>query len=319
MRKSMQQATPENSARARAPRIIRTLEHAGRVPLDSIPTRRETDTLLMCDPVHFEVKDVKNPFMEGHIGQVDRQTAREQWWELKRTFERLGYAVLVVPGVENLEDMVFTANQVLVGEDEQGQPYIVLSRMRHTSRQREVPHFRQWFGARGYRILELPHQPGADACYFEGQGDAIWHPGRRLLWGGYGQRTELEAYELLSGTLGVPVVVLRLVQDKFYHLDTAFCALSEDAVMIYPPAFDQTGVELVRYYFKQVVEVDEADADNFACNAVALGGKVILQKGSQQTCRKLREIGFDPVEVDTGEFMKSGGSVFCLKMGIYGT
>ncbi|HEY9868892.1 MAG TPA: arginine deiminase-related protein, partial [Candidatus Obscuribacterales bacterium] len=122
----------------------------------------------MCDPANFEVKDVKNPFMEGHIGDVDRRRAQEQWSELKQTFERLGYAVQVMPSVESREDMVFTANQVLVGEDEEKQPYVVLSKMRHASRQAEVPYFREWFGARGYRILELPQKPGAESCYFEG-------------------------------------------------------------------------------------------------------------------------------------------------------
>ena len=30
-----------------------------------------------------------------------------------------------------------------------------------------------------------------------------------------------------------------------------------------------------------------------------------------------RRAGFTPIEVDTSEFMKSGGSVFCLKVMIY--
>jgi len=308
---------PTASVDDRVTCVIHTLEEASRLTLDRVGSRKEADALLMCDASNFEVKDVKNPFMQGQIDSVDKDKARAQWADLKRVFEECGYAVQVVASRPGLEDMVFTANQVLVGEDDQSQPYAVVSHMLHPSRRAEVPFFRDWFAGHGYRIVELPVEHLGTPLHFEGQGDAIWHPARKLLWGGYGHRTLLEAYELLSAMLGVPVVVLRLRQEKFYHLDTAFCALDENTVMIHPPAFDDTGLSLIRHYFKHVLEVGEADANNFACNALALGKKVVLQKGSPETCANLRKVGFEPVEVDTGEFMKSGGSVFCLKMGIY--
>jgi len=308
---------PAASVDDRVACVIRTLEDASRVTLDRVPARKEADALLMCDASNFEVKDVKNLFMQGQIDAVDRQKARAQWADLKRVFEECGYAVQVIPSRPGLEDMVFTANQVLVGEDHESKPYVVASHMLHSSRRAEVPFFRDWFAGRGYRIVDLPVEHEGTPLHFEGQGDAIWHPGRKLLWGGYGHRTRLEAYEILSEMLGVPVVVLHLKHEKFYHLDTAFCALDENTVMIHPPAFDDAGLSLIRHYFRHVLEVGDADANNFACNAVALGKTVVLQKGSQETCGELRKLGFEPVEVDTGEFMKSGGSVFCLKMGIY--
>ena len=39
--------------------------------------------------------------------------------------------------------------------------------------------------------------------------------------------------------------------------------------------------------------------------------------GANEANAKLRSAGFNVVEVDTSEFMKSGGSVFCLKMMVY--
>jgi N-dimethylarginine dimethylaminohydrolase len=58
--------------------------------------------------------------------------------------------------------------------------------------------------------------------------------------------------------------------------------------------------------------------DYFACNAHALDGKtVIMQRGAREAVSRLGALGFRVVEVDTGEFLKSGGSVFCLKMMIY--
>ena len=37
----------------------------------------------------------------------------------------------------------------------------------------------------------------------------------------------------------------------------------------------------------------------------------------QQAFARLADAGYDPVPVDTGEFLKSGGSVFCLKQFVY--
>lgn len=271
----------------------------------------------MCDPSYFEVRDVKNPFMDGNVDAVDAARARVQWEELRAVFARLGYPVAVIPGQPGLEDMVFAANQVLVCPEKSGGYLIVTSNMRHESRRREVPHFESFFAARGYRVLRLAGDGGRD-MFFEGHGDAIWHPGKRLLWGGWGHRTEAEAYEKLCRLIDVPVVALNLLHPQYYHLDTAFCALDERSVMIYPGAFDSAGLSLIRHYFENVLEVPESDAGNFACNALALGRHVVLQRGSTATCAGLRQLGFIPVEVDTSEFMKSGGSVFCMKMEYYG-
>jgi N-dimethylarginine dimethylaminohydrolase len=295
--------------------VIRKIDELGDLQVGALPARPEPQRVLMCTPDYFDVVDVKNTFMEGNIGGVDHARATAEWNDLRRAFESLGHEVVTIPGVEGLEDMVFCANQVLPGLDGDGRPYAVLSRMRHESRRREVPHFAAWFEARGYQIRELPES----VQFFEGQGDAIWHPGRRLLWGGCGQRTALTAYQALAALLDVLVIALDLVHPDFYHLDTAFCALSEQAVLVFPAAFSSEGMRLIERLFSTVVAVPESEArDALACNALALDGKtVVIQRGATATVVKLRAAGFDVVEVETGEFMKSGGSVFCMKMMVY--
>lgn len=289
------------------------LEQVKVLRISDFPPKVEPKMALMCEPTYFEVKDAKNPFMEGNLGAVDTVKAREQWQALKQTFEKCGLQVKVLPAIAGLEDMVFAANQVLPGIRD-GQPFVVLSEMTHESRRREVPFYRQWFANAGYRILELP---GIDHPRFEGQGDVIWHPGREVLWAGFGSRTEERVPQLLCDLLKVAVMKVHLAGSKFYHLDTAFCVLDETTVMLHSPAISPVSMELIRYFFPNVIDVSEADANNFACNALAFERNVILQKGSADTCEQLKKAGFTPVEVDTSEFMKSGGSVFCLKMMIF--
>lgn len=274
------------------------------------------ERLLMCPPEYFDVVDVKNPHMAGQIGNVRQDAAREQWFGVKAAFERAGAAVDLVAPTPDCEDMVFCANQTFVGLDDAGAKTCLLSRMKHPSRQREVPAFRDWFAAAGYAIRELPDDA---ALGFEGSGDAIWHPGRGLVWGGYGHRTVSEAYPHVAASFGVPVVRLKLLSDRFYHLDTCLCAIDERTVLISPDSFEPRGLELIRTVFADVIEcpADEA-GDGMACNATAIGGKsVVIQRGNERTTGMLRERGYDVIEIETGEYLKSGGSVFCMKMYVF--
>ena len=296
-------------------RIIRTVAELEGLDLAALPDRPEPRRVLLCTPEHFDVVDVKNPFMEGNVGRVDHVRARAEWEALRRAYEKAGHEVLTIAGAAGLEDMVFAANQVLPGVGADGLPYVLLSRMRYPSRRREVPLYRDWFERRGYRVFNLPSEAG----HFEGQGDAIWHPGKQLLWGGHGPRTTLRAYEQISRTLGVPVIALALVHPNFYHLDTCFCVLRRDAALYFPGAFDTEGRALLARLFPHLIEVSEGEATrHLACNAHALDGEtVIIQRGATETIARLRAEGFRTVQVETDEFLKSGGSVFCLKMMIY--
>jgi N-dimethylarginine dimethylaminohydrolase len=78
-------------------------------------------------------------------------------------------------------------------------------------------------------------------------------------------------------------------------------------------------MDLIRSLVPCVIEVDAAEATQaMACNAAAFSGKyVVLQSGAPRVNRKLRERGFQVIEVETSEFMKSGGSVFCMKMYLF--
>lgn len=288
--------------------------------LDLVPERPMPNAVLMCPPDYFDVIDIKNVFMKDGLSKVDRDLAARQWQSLKAALEDNGVPVMTLPAAAGLEDMVFAANQALVGVSRVGEPYIVPGIMRHTSRQNEVPHYINWFRSKGYRVLRLPDDVTSDnkeKIYFEGHGDAIWHPEKMLLWGGYGHRTTYSAYDSLIDIVQVPVLLLELTDSTFYHLDTAFCPLDNETVLYYPGAFSKDGVELIKSVFASTIEVSAADAFNFACNAMVSGNNVFLERGSVETCEALLDYGFNIVEVETSEFRKSGGSVFCMTLDIY--
>jgi N-dimethylarginine dimethylaminohydrolase len=282
------------------------LESCRKMPLPMIT--------LMCPPDNFDVVDVKNPHMEGNIGNVDKAKARAQWESVAQAFQSSGANVAHIEPVPGCEDMVFCANQTFVGLDKQGEKLCVLSQMKHESRQREVKAFGKWFGDNGYRVENIPAKIG-----FEGSGDAIWHPGRALIWGGSGFRTQAEAYPYLSEFFGVPVIRLPLNSERFYHLDTCFCAIDEQTVLIHAKSMTPEGIAMIRQVFKNVIECSDQEAnEGMACNATAIGGRhIVIQKGNPKVVATLKDLGYSIHEVDTSEYLKSGGSVFCMKMYVF--
>jgi len=284
--------------------------------LASRPSMPLPKKVLMVEPTYFSVDYVINPHMADNVGKVDKMKAKNEWNSLKSTFSQIGIQPLVLEGQENLPDMVFSANQSLPFIDEAGDKHVFMSIMHAEQRKKEVPLFEQWFRQNGYQIHHLNENKIND---FEGCGDAIWHTGRRLLWGGYGYRSSLDAYEQISDSFSVPVIALQLIDENFYHLDTCFCVLNEKTALIYPDAFTQEGRTLIDAIFEKVIHATRHEAiELFACNATCPDGKnVIIQQGCTDVNKKLRDAGFAVQEVSTYEFLKSGGSVFCMKQMVW--
>lgn len=285
--------------------------------LADLPRLPQPRRVLMADPAEFDVAYDINPHMreaDGSLKRVDRARARAQWQALRTEFERLGLEVLLVPPLEGHPDLVFCANQVLpvaaqAARDERAR--VVPSNMRWEERRGEVPHVVSVLEQHGYAPLRL-----ATRERIEGMGDGLWHPGRRLLWAGVGPRSSEAAWAEIAERLDLHVVLLELVEPAFYHLDTALALLSEDACLWLPEALGAESRALVEALVPRRIAADRDEAHRLlACNACSPDGvHVLIQRGCAQTNARLTAAGFTVREVETGEFLKSGGSVFCLKL-----
>jgi N-dimethylarginine dimethylaminohydrolase len=266
----------------------------------------------MADPAYFDVVYVINPHMAGNVGNVDRALARRQWTQVRDAYASVGFPVELIEGVEGLPDLVFMANQSFPGQLPDGRWAAVLSYMHSAERRPEVEVVAEWYRGRGALIFHLsdPTLP------FEGMGDVAWVPGRRAIVGGHGFRTDPRAYPELASIFDVPVLSVKLVDDRFYHLDTCLQLIDDQTALYVPGAFDAEGLALLRRAFPRLVEIPEAEAaGGLACNGHCPDGQhFIVHRGAPKTLAAVRALGLTPIEVDTGEFLKSGGSVYCMKL-----
>lgn len=260
---------------------------------------------LMCSPLHYDVDYVINPWMAGNVHRSSREKASLQWEKLHHILAEHAEVKLVDPA-KGWPDMVFTANAGLILEKT-----VVLSRFYHPERQGEQPYFKAWFTEQGFTVHELPEH-----LAFEGAGDALLDRGGRWLWAGYGFRSSLESHPYLAEWLDIEVLSLRLIDERFYHLDTCFCPLSNGYLLYYPGAFDAYSNRLIelRLPVEKRIPITELDAINFACNAVDIDGLIVVNRVSPELRSTLQAKGFELVETDLAEFLKAGGAAKCLTL-----
>jgi ornithine--oxo-acid transaminase len=260
-------------------------------------------TFLMCRPTLYDVNYVINPWMAGNVKQSSRPRAETQWALLHAALANIADVLLVEPE-PGCPDMVFTANAGLVRDG-----IVALSSFYHPERQGEEPHFRRWFQRSGFAVCDVPR-----LTPFEGEGDALFQADGSRLWAGHGPRTREISHRRLTDLWGIEVISLRLVDPRFYHLDTCFCPLSGGEVMYYPAAFDADSHKKIECAYPKAkrICVSEADALRFACNAVNIGKTILLNQISAELSAELASFGYHVIQVELTEFLKAGGAAKCL-------
>jgi N-dimethylarginine dimethylaminohydrolase len=258
---------------------------------------------LMCPPKYFTVTYSINPWMRPDQ-PTDTDRAMRQWGQLHQVYLELGHTVRIIDPVPGLPDMVFAANGATVIRGK-----VLGAKFRFAEREAEAGAYLDWFYADGYRDVH-PAQ-----LINEGEGDILFTG--RALFAAHGFRTDLAAHAQLEETFGVPVISVRLVDPRFYHLDTAMCVLDSGTAAYYPAAFDDAGRAALAAHFAELIEASDSDAEVLGLNAVSDGRHVVLPVQATGLAAKLAAHGFEPIGVDLSELRKSGGGPKCCTLELH--
>jgi len=260
-------------------------------------------TVLMCRPEHFTVSYRINPWMHPDE-PTDTGLAVRQWQELHDLYVRLGFHVELIDPLSGLPDMVYAANG---GFTLDGVAYS--ARFRHGERAPEGPAYAGWLGAHGFRIAEAEEVN-------EGEGDFLL-VGEAIL-AGTGFRSDAASHRELARVTGREVVSLRLVDPRFYHLDTALAVLDpaggSDAIAYLPDAFDAASRAILEERFPDAILVGAEDAAVLGLNCFSDGRNVVVASRATGFEAALVERGFVPYGVDLSELLLGGGGVKCCTL-----
>jgi N-dimethylarginine dimethylaminohydrolase len=270
--------------------------------MTAVDREMRTRTFLMCPPERFVVEYAINAWMDTSV-PVDTDLAVKQWTMLRDAVTDAGHTVHVLTPVDGLPDMVYAANGAFSVDG-----VVYGASFKYPQRMAEAAAHRAFYQARPdeWRFVG-PTETN------EGEGDFTFLPDAHggLILAGYGFRTETAAHAEAQEVLGRPVISLRLVDPRFYHLDTALAALDDGNIIYYPAAFSEPAQAVLRQLFPDAMIATESDALAFGLNLVSDGRNVFLNTECTALAVRLAEAGFAPVLVDLSELKKGGGSVKC--------
>ncbi|GAA2581156.1 arginine deiminase-related protein [Actinomadura fulvescens] len=264
-------------------------------------THEERRRVLMCPPEYYEITG-DNPWTpEG--AETDRDAAMSEWELLRRTYESFGHQIEVIEARPGLTQMVFAANGALAIE---GQAFV--ARFHSEERAGERQAHQEWFRDAGYDVR-------LSEATSEGEGDFLLT--RRFVLAGTGFRTAQEAHFEAQQFFARPVVSLQLIDEKFYHLDTALCVLDGDTIAYYPKAFSADSRRLLERLFPDAIIATDHDAHQLGLNSWSDGRHVVIHGPAEDLAQRLADRGYEPVTIDMPQLQQGGGGPKCCTMGLY--
>lgn len=180
-------------------------------------------------------------------------------------------------------DKVFCANAGLLVNDK-----FIVSNFSAKPRKRETYHYSDYFNKNQYKLYFTDNN-------FEGAGDALFSHHNENLWLGYGFRSNENIQSEVKDILEFDnVFKLKLINPKWYHLDTCFFPFG-NKLLYYPDAFDKESNNQICEHFNKNdrYAISQEDAENFACNAIAIDNNLFFYKISDELKRLLETMGFN--------------------------
>ncbi|WP_375331729.1 dimethylarginine dimethylaminohydrolase family protein [Candidatus Tisiphia endosymbiont of Temnostethus pusillus] len=252
----------------------------------------------MSTPKNFDVNYTINPWMSVQ-NKPNTNLAREQWNNLLQILKSWDVKVEVINGVV-YPDFVFVADAGIIYNNS-----FILSNFKFPERKREIKYWKEYF-EKEYEIVDV-----SEYGNFEGSGDSFIVKNSFVC--GYGFRTSKKAAYKISEILDLKPIILELIDNNFFHLDTCFSVLNEDTILFYPNAFSKKSKEKIENNFN-CLAIPQSEALKFGCNIVSYKNKLILQQGCNKITSIVEKLGFKAYFINLSEFIKAGGGAKCLTL-----
>ncbi|MBB5172346.1 dimethylarginine dimethylaminohydrolase family protein [Texcoconibacillus texcoconensis] len=259
--------------------------------------------VVLCTPTNMEIREAINVTQEKYEAEgIDINKAVQQHDYFVQVLKEHGVDVVLLTPLRTYPEQVFTRDiGFTLGYT------VFVSDMAHGIRQGEENMFRTW--------LE-----GDLLSYFNIAGDQIEGGDvlidKQTVYIGISSRTSESAINLLKRLLPQYEIVAVPFDEKYLHLDCVFNILSPDDALIYPGVIEPETEKWLRSRYN-CIEVTEDEQFSLGPNVFSIGeGKVFSLPGNQQVNTELRNRGFEVIEVDISEIIKSGGSFRCCTLPI---
>lgn len=262
----------------------------------------------MCQPDYYDTHFLFNPWMD-YREQVNKKRARVQWQNLKKTIEKVGGKVELISPDWAESAMLFVRDNALIFDFKK----VLILRSYGPRGKREPKLLAKWFKKNGWNIYFLPK-----GLFLEG-GNMVFLDSQTIL-AGWKVGESLAGYQWLVNFLKkqkekeVKLILLKLINKKYLHLDMVFSPLKNKGFLIYPAGLNlgKNWKKSSLWRNKPVIELE--NKEYFGANLIVVKDTIISSTFSSKTEKKLQKMGFKTKKVDLSEFHKAGGGAHCLTL-----
>lgn len=251
----------------------------------------------------MEIKEVINDVQKQYINDnIDRSLALSQHKQFEQTLREAGIEVIKLKPSKEHPEQVFTRDiGFTLGK------HLFISEMANPIRQGEEKVLAEWMKEHDITYKKLSNHS------IEG-GDVIVD-GKRVFIG-ISHRTSQNAIQDLQSELPEFEIIPIPFNPKYLHLDCVFNILSAQDALIYPDALDQETFEHLSSMY-HLIEVSEQEQFSMGTNVLSIGqNRVLSLPVNRGVNDQMRKHGYEVLEVDFSEIIKSGGSFRCCSMPI---
>ena len=230
---------------------------------------------------------------------VDVDVALEQWEAYTKALASNGWDLISVPPADDCPDAVFIEDAVVVFHMlDSFRDLAVITRPGADSRKPETIGIEPIVVDQRYSVERIEAPGTLDGGDVLKVGETVYV--------GRGGRTNGDGIRQLRAILaphGMNVIAVPIT--KVLHLKSAVTALPDGTIIGYEPLVDDTRV------FDRFRPVPEESG----AHVVDLGeGRLLMAADAPRSAELFRDLGYDPVLVDIGEFQKLEGCVTCLSV-----
>ncbi|MEK4081837.1 dimethylarginine dimethylaminohydrolase family protein [Solibacillus sp. FSL K6-1126] len=259
--------------------------------------------VVLCEPEYMEIKEVINDVQKKYEDDnIDQELAVKQHRNFEQALRNAGVEIIKLPPSKDHPEQVFTRDiGFTIGN------HLFVSEMANPIRQGEEEVLAQWLSNNkiAYKNLSLHSIEGGDVIV----------DGNRVFVG-ISDRTCKKAIQNLQKELPDYEIIPIPFNPKYLHLDCVFNILSSEDALIFPEAFEPKIVNLLSSMY-HLIEVSETEQFSMGTNVLSIGqNRVLSLPVNRDVNYQMKQHGYEVLEVDFSEIIKSGGSFRCCSMPI---
>ncbi|GGM30009.1 hypothetical protein GCM10011351_15170 [Paraliobacillus quinghaiensis] len=257
--------------------------------------------VIVCSPAHMKIGKIINETQKHYETEnIDSEIATKQHDGFVQVLKEHDIEVMEVLPQSHLHEQVFTRDiGFCIGKT------LFTAMMGDKIRLPEVGQLKEVLHEQGieYKSFAQDSIEGGDVIV---DGDKVWV--------GVSDRTTFEAIDALRALLPNYQVIELPIAERILHLDCAFNCISPELALVYPKAFTDLDLQKLKKHY-QLIEVNDEEQFTLGTNVLSIGDKKIISlPENNEVNKQLRGLGFEVIEVEFNEIIKSGGSFRCCTL-----